>query len=42
MTYGGAKMATQAYAQSMIQVAATEAELKDLPVGGLWIQTITE
>ena len=38
MTYGGAKMATQAYAQSMIQVAATEADLKDLPVGGLWIQ----
>ena len=29
MTYGGAKMATQAYAQSMIQVAATEAELKE-------------
>ena len=38
MTYGGAKMATQAYAQSMIQVSATEADLKDLPVGGLWIQ----
>lgn len=42
MTYDGAKMATQAYAQSMIQVAATEAELQDLPVGGLWIQTIEE
>lgn len=42
MTYDGAKMATQAYAQSMIQVAATEAELKDMPVGGLWIQTIAE
>ncbi len=40
MTYGDAKMATQAYAQSMIQVAATEADLKDLPVGGLWIQPI--
>ena len=38
MTYGDAKMATQAYAQSMIQVADTEADLKDLPVGGLWIQ----
>ena len=38
MTYDGAKMATQAYAQSMIQVAASEADLKDLPVGGLWIQ----
>lgn len=42
MAYDGAKMATQAYAQSMIQMAATEEELKDLPVGGLWIQTITE
>jgi len=42
MTYDGAEMATQAYAQSMIQVAATEAELQDLPVGGLWIQTIEE
>ena len=42
MTYGGAKMATQAYAQSMIQVAATEADLKDLPVGGLWIQPMGE
>lgn len=42
MTYGGAKMATQAYAQSMIQVAPNEAELKDLPVGGLWIQPMDE
>lgn len=42
MTYGGAKMATQAYAQSMIQVAASEADLKDLPVGGLWIQPMGE
>lgn len=42
MTYDGAKMATQAYAQSMIQVAANEADLKDMPVGGLWIQTIEE
>lgn len=42
MTYGGAKMATQAYAQSMIQVANTEADLKDLPVGGLWIQPMGE
>ena len=40
MTYGDAKMATQAYAQSMIQVAASEADLKDLPVGGLWIQPL--
>ena len=42
MTYGGAKMATQAYAQSMIQVAASEADLKDLPVGGLWIQPLED
>lgn len=39
MTYGGSKMATQTYVQSMVVVSETEPQ--DLPTGGIWFGTTT-
>lgn len=40
LTYDSKAIATQEFVQSMIQVSATEPE--NLPVGGIWIQTIED